>query len=62
MFSQKYSTEKSICIWFEPKMKMWVYLFILIIVILIIILAIVSAISKGIDLKFSAYSELVGVS
>ena len=63
MFFQKYATGKSTCIWFEPKMKLWAYLFIVIIItVLLYFLAIVSATSMGIDLEFSAYSELVGVS
>ena len=43
-------------------MKLWAYLFIVIIIsMLLYFLAIVSATNKGIDLKFSAYSELIGV-
>ena len=62
MFFQKYATGKSTCIWFEPKMKLWAYLFIVIIIsVLLYFLAIVPATNKGIDLKFSAYSELIGV-
>ena len=39
-------------------MKLWAYLFIVIIItVLLYFLAIVSATSKGIDLKFSAYSD-----
>ena len=62
VFFQKYATGKSICIWFEPKMKLLPYLFIVIIImVLLYFLAIVSATSKGNDNTFSAYSELVGV-
>ena len=43
-------------------MKLWAYLFIAIIIsVLLYFLAIVPATNKGIDLKFSAYSELIGV-
>ena len=45
--------------WFEPKMKLWAYLFIVIIIIILLYyLTIVSTTSKETDLKFSAYSEL----
>ena len=44
-------------------MKLWAYLFIVtIIIMLLYYLTIVSTTSKEIDLKFSAYSELVDVS
>ena len=63
LFSQKYATGKSICIWFEPKVKLWAYLFIVIVItMLLYFLVIVSETSKGIDLNFLAYSELLGVS
>ena len=43
-------------------MKLWAYLCIVIIIsVLLYFLAIVPATNKGIDLKFSAYSELIGV-
>ena len=53
MFSQKHATGKSLCIWFEPKMKLWDYLFIVIIIttVLLCFLATVSATSKGTDLN-----------
>ena len=61
MFSQKYATGKSICIWVKSKMKLWVCLFIVaIITVWLYFLAIVSATSKGTDLTFSTYSEFVG--
>ena len=63
MFFQNYATGKSICIWFESKMKLWACLFIVIIItVLLYYLAIISATTKGTDLKFSAYSDLVDVS
>ena len=44
-------------------MKLWAYWFIVIIItMLLYFLVIVSATCKGIDLKFSAYSELVDMS
>ena len=55
MLSQKYATGTSICIWFDHKMKLWVYLVtVVIFTALLYFLAIVSATSKGIDIKFLA--------